>query len=603
MKATTISGVIALILASQQALFGVIASPDPIELEQPDGKKITLYIRGDEHFHWHEDANGFTVMHHQGKYVYAQRDAKGALAPTTLSVGSGNPAAAGLSKRILPAPEAIQQQAAALLSDTGPSTVTVPAATLKNLVVLCLFSNHTAGVQTRNPSDYDVLLNKVGGDPVLAPTGSVRDYYTEASYGKLVINSTVLAWVTLANSEAYYGNGQSGLGSYPQNAQKMVEDALTLVDPLVDFSQFDQNNDGMIDAITIIHSGYGAETGGGGGNWIWSHKWALRTPWVSSESNTNGVRVRVYNYHTEPALWGTSGNAITHIGVICHETGHFLGLPDLYDTDYSGSGIGSYCLMANSWGFDGSAMHPPHFSAWCKATLGWVTPTVISPSSTSVTAPQSETSPTIFRIDRGFPANEYLLIENREPVGFESDMPQGGLAVWHIDGNKTSVNNQEGYPGQAGWPQNGNHYKIALLQADGRYDLEHGAGRGDATDLYRASGVTAIGHSTVPNTDTYQGGIVNPTWNRIAQISAPGSSMTFSLLDEGPPTLSFSRSGASMVLSWPAANTGYVLQSCTNLAGKPAWSSTAQQPLLVGDQNSVTVPATKAKEFFRLAHP
>jgi M6 family metalloprotease-like protein len=546
-------------------------------------------------------------MHHQGRYVYAQRDAKGALAPTTLAVGGGNPDAAGLAKRILPAPESIQQQAAALMSGMAPSAVVAPgAATLKNLVVLCLFSNHTAGVQTRNASDYDVLLNKVGGDPVLAPTGSVRDYYTEASYGKLVINSTILAWVTLPNSEAYYGNGQSGLGSYPQNAQRMVEDALNLVGPLVDFSQFDTNNDGWVDAITIIHSGYGAETGGGAGNWIWSHKWALRTPWVSADRNTNSVNVKVYNYHTEPALWGTSGNAITHIGVICHETGHFLGLPDLYDIDYSGSGIGSYCLMANSWGFDGTAMHPPHFSAWCKATLGWVTPTVIAPGA-SVTAPQVETSPTIFRIDRGFPANEYLLVENREPVGFESDMPQGGLAVWHIDETKATANNrdnaQEGYPGQAGWPQNGTHYRVALLQADGRYDLEHGVGRGDVGDLYRSGGQTAVGHSTVPNTDTYQGGVVNPTWNRIAQVSAPGSSMTFSLIDEGPPLLRFSRSGSSLVLSWPVSSAGYVLQSCTNLAGKPAWAPTSQQALVVGDQNSVTMPATKAREFFRLAHP
>ena len=155
----------------------------------------------------------------------------------------------------------------------------------------------------------------------------------------------------------------------------MVEDALNLADALVDFGQFDQDNDGYVDAIDIIHSGYGAETGSGGGNWIWSHKWSLWAlaggEWTSKDNNANAVKVKVYDYHTEPALWGTSGTGITRIGVICHETGHFFGLPDLYDTDQTSEGIGSYCLMANSWGFDGTQQHPPHFSAWCKTQLGW----------------------------------------------------------------------------------------------------------------------------------------------------------------------------------------------------------------------------------------
>ena len=71
----------------------------------------------------------------------------------------------------------------------------------------------------------------------------------------------------------------------------------------------------------------------------------------------------------------TGGNLID-IGVFCHEFGHVLGLPDLYDTDNSSEGLGQWCLMASgSWGGNGSSPQTPtHMSAWCKQKLGWVTP-------------------------------------------------------------------------------------------------------------------------------------------------------------------------------------------------------------------------------------
>lgn len=530
-----------------QASQAIIANPNPVELRQPNGASITLRIRGDEWFHWLEDLQGYTVILDQGAYVYATLDAQGLLAPTGLAVGATDPGAAGLTKGMLPSsPVRAQLRQQAQGAPSPPTDLpqrVPPRGTVKNLVILCKFSDHVLGTHTRDRADYDVLFNAVGGHPTLAPTGSVKDYYTETSYGTMTLNSTVIAWVTLPHTEAYYADGSSGEGPFPTNPQGMVRDALVLADPLVNFADFDTDNDGYVDAIDIIHSGYAAETGGAGSaNWIWSHRWNLyQLPggkWTSADVNGNGVNVKVYDYHTEAALWGTSGTQILRVGVIAHETGHFFGLPDLYDTDNSSEGIGSYCMMANSWGFDGTQLRPPHFSAWCKSQLGWVTPTVISPG--NFTALQVETSPTVFRINAGYPSGEYLLIENRQKVGFENNLPQGGLAIWHIDEAKAN-NKQEGFPGQAGWPGNNNHFKIALLQADGLYQLERNANRGDGGDVYRGGGVSVIGADTVPNTHAYQNGAILVTSNRISAISASGASMTFTysrLAAGAAPTIS-----------------------------------------------------------------
>ena len=144
---------------------------------------------------------------------------------------------------------------------------------------------------------------------------------------------------------------------------------------------------------------------------------------------------------------------------------------------------------------------------------------------------EAEILPHAAKITAGFPDGEYLLIENREPVGLENDIPQGGLAIWHVD-ETVGTNSNEGFPGQAGWPANGNHYKVALLQADGKYDLEqiyHGNanGRGDSGDLYRAGFNNLLNMNTTPNTDGYQGGNVVPTFNIISQISSNGLTMSF----------------------------------------------------------------------------
>ncbi len=516
------------ILFAGIAASAVTASPDAFTDKQPDGTAIELSVRGDEHFNWLEDSRGFTVVRERGRFVYGKREATGRIVPSTLEVGKQDPDAAGIRPHLLPDPAVRAEWSLRVQSSQAPTQAPIRSGTLRNLVVLLRFANHT-NRQLPTPAAVDVLFNRVGGDPALAPTGSVRDVYEASSYGRLALESTVVPyWIDLPYTEQYYAAGNS-LGRTPE-AIRAALDALDR-DPSFSFRDFDRNGDGAIDAITFIHSGYGAEWGGydGAGVYyadrIWSHKSSIGY-WSGREG------IAVTDYHISPALWGTSGSAIGRIGVISHELGHFLGLPDLYDSDHSGQGAGSWCLMANAWGFDGTQLYPPHMSAWSKAVLGWVTPTVITPGAYSLEA--AERSPTVYRIDRGYAPGEYLLVENRQPDRFDARIPQGGLAVWHID--EAADFNGEGYPGQYGWPENGLHYRVALLQADGSFGLENGWNRGDSGDLYHA-GSNELRPDTLPSTDSYQYGRILETGNELIEISGAGAVMDFTFSDGTTVTL------------------------------------------------------------------
>ena len=165
-------------------------------------------------------------------------------------------------------------------------------------------------------------------------------------------------------------------------------------------------------------------------------------------------------------------------------------------------------------------------------------PQIISKSGLfQVSAAKDKSS--VYKIEHNYPSGEYLLIENRQPLGFDAKIPQGGLAIWHIDENAAIT--IEGYPGQiGGWPENRNHYRVALLQADGLYELEHGLDYGDADDLWYAGGKSNLGPSSsnegpYPNTDTYQNGDIRKTGVEILEIGSAGSKMSFKVSLDGIP--------------------------------------------------------------------
>jgi hypothetical protein len=187
------------------------------------------------------------------------------------------------------------------------------------------------------------------------------------------------------------------------------------------------------------------------------------------------------------------------MGVYGHEFGHTLGLPDLYDTDSSSTGIGDWSMMSyGSWNNGGRT--PAHFDAWCKVRLDFVDPIDQTTNSVGTVLQPAHANMSVIRLDTPAHApGEYLLLENRRLGGFDAYLPAQGLLVWHVD---ISV------PGNSdeSCGANAMHPRVRLIQADDLCELESGWSYGDYGDPFPgSSSKTSLGALTAPNSRAYSG--------------------------------------------------------------------------------------------------
>jgi len=166
------------------------------------------------------------------------------------------------------------------------------------------------------------------------------------------------------------------------------------------------------------------------------------------------------------------------MGTFAHEFGHDLGLPDLYDYDYTSDGIGEWGLMAygSNLGFPAGTC-PAHPCAWSKMKLGWIDPTVVTEYLNDAPVSQVETNPTAYLLPYSYASpepQEYFLVENREKTGYDTYLPGSGILIWHID-ESVSNNDDE------------NHKLVDLEEAHGgdqNLDFIYEYPANNAGDLY-----------------------------------------------------------------------------------------------------------------------
>lgn len=245
------------------------------------------------------------------------------------------------------------------------------------------------GFYYKDYSDDHFQSMVFGKDGYEGPNGekfvSMKQYYEQQSGGSYTVDGEVAGWYTADHPAAYYGGNYPAPDGSDARPRTLVYEALKKAgqDPNVDLSEYDvwdrddydgdgvyNEPDGIIDHLMVIHSGVGEEAGGGslGGDAIWSHRWNLGglvgVPGGSSNSDRFGGALGAYDYTIEPE----DGAA----GVFIHEFGHDLGLPDEYDTQYTGAGeaVAYWSVMASgSWAGKIGGTEPPGFSPYAKEKL------------------------------------------------------------------------------------------------------------------------------------------------------------------------------------------------------------------------------------------
>ena len=464
-------------------------SPYSIEIIQPDNTKISIVGKGNMMNSWTETLDGFSIIKNKdGIYEYAQENNGELVSSGFLVVEDGlNQDKKNFLKEQLKHlrpkinTEKLSNIGNVRVTDLDDSEVhlTFPKeGTHKALVLLIDFPDLVA---THSVSEFENFMNQENYNG----TGSFRDYFLKASDNKLDVNADVLGWYRADSSYAYYGK-KNGYDRTRLLVREAVDEAEAAG---IDFSNYDNDKDGYVDGIILVHAGQGAEEGSLD-DYIWSHRSTLGSNYYRTY---DGAVINDYMANPERRIFSNNGaGGMVGIGVFCHEFGHGMNLPDLYDIDYSSPGIGSWGLMGGG-GWLGDEKVPAFMSAYSRVALGWITPEKISSGSFSLAA--STISTTIYKINTSV-AGEYFLLENRQQIGQDSYLEGSGLAIWHIDDNQKVTDNSDN--------SDDNHRLVDLEQADGLGHLYMEDGTSDGGDLFPgSSGNTSFTDLTTPNSKTY----------------------------------------------------------------------------------------------------
>ena len=317
----------------------------------------------------------------------------------------------------------------------------------KALVVLAYFSDKSfseSDEETR--AFYDRVLNEKGFSEFGA-NGSVHDYFSDMSRGQFDLTFDVVGPVKVSKSATYYG-GPSVLLGGTDHIGEFITEAIKKADAEndIDWQQYDWDGDGEVEQVFVLYAGYGQATGGPTGT-IWPNAWTLDEALANNDGqggfSLGGVYINQYACSNE--LYLSSGKTKMGLGVFCHEFSHCMGLPDMYDTNYSNTPtMGDWDLLASGSynGPNGIGWCPAGWTSYERAYAGWLEPVELKPNDTVTDMGALEDSDgQAYIIYNDNHKDEYYLLENHKNTGWDAYTPESGLLVIHVDYDKDLFEN------------------------------------------------------------------------------------------------------------------------------------------------------------------
>ncbi len=263
-------------------------------------------------------------------------------------------------------------------------------------------------------------------------------YLRAVSYQKAWVTGKMTHWYTLPHRVAHYRISQRNLAVDKGKITKLIEDAINLADEDEDFSQYSM----IFISLGAKRKEYGMMgLCGYPGMLGWQSQLPMKTK-RKGQKIPGGVAIYCEN---------------AHVGVVFHDMAHIMGgvqgrrrvLPCLYDHDLQaqpGPFRGHYQFyLINVGFFDPMSCHfyklrqgPPGVCAWTKLRLGWIEPGKIvevprGASKTVRLAPLTRGRSQVLVVKLPIDSTTYYLIENRQPIGPDRNLPSHGVLIYYCD--------------------------------------------------------------------------------------------------------------------------------------------------------------------------